>query len=214
MGDRRHQPTQIFRSTDRSTYQGLTYDPLFQQYDHGPTAYAAALVEFLGSAAVHSVTDPLTAAPPGTRGFFDPFDTLRWRAGMVAQLAVESALRKALRDKLVAALNEFQPDILAAHSLGTLITYDLFRNDPRGRDILANGVYITFGSQINNPFARSRLFPGQIEVPNVRFGTICLIPRIRSSQHLSRSVTASSCRCRPLLLLVIRRQRPIQAQAI
>ena len=82
---------------------------------------------------------------------------------MVAQLAVESALRKALRDKLVAALNEFQPDILAAHSLGTLITYDLFRNDPRGREILGNGVYITFGSQINNPFARSRLFPGQIQ---------------------------------------------------
>ena len=150
-------------------YEGLTYDLLFQQYDHGPATYAAALVEFLGSAAVHSVTDPLTAAPQGTRGFFDLFDTLRWRAGMVAQLAVESALRKALRDKLVAALNEFQPDILAAHSLGTLITYDLFRNDPRGRDILANGVYITFGSQINNPFARSRLFPGQIQVPNVRF---------------------------------------------
>src|SRR5207249_12125936 len=114
----------------------------------GPLPTPAALVEFLGSAAVHSVTDPLTAAPPGTRGFFDLFDSLRWRAGMVAQLAVESALRKALRDKLVAALNEFQPDILAAHSLGTLITYDLFRNDPRGRDILANGVYITFGSQI------------------------------------------------------------------
>src|SRR6266567_5865020 len=150
-------------------YEGLTYDPLFQQYDHGPATYAAALVEFLGSAAVHSVTDPLTAAPPGTRGFFDLFDSLRWQAGMVAQLAVESALRKALRDKLVAALNEFQPDILAAHSLGTLITYDLFRNDPRGRDILTNGVYITFGSQINNPFARSRLFPGQIQVPNVRF---------------------------------------------
>jgi hypothetical protein len=88
---------------------------------------------------------------------------------MVAQLAVESGLRRALRDKLATALEKFQPDILAAHSLGTLITYDLFRNDPRGRDILANGVYITFGSQINNPFARSRLFPGQIQVPNVRF---------------------------------------------
>ena len=70
---------------------------------------------------------------------------------------------------LLPALEEFQPDILAAHSLGTLITYDLFRNDRRGRDILANGVYITFGSQINNLFARSRLFPGQIQVPNVRF---------------------------------------------
>ncbi len=66
-------------------YEGLTYDPLFQQYDHGPATYAAALVEFLGSAAVHTVTDPLTAAPPGTRGCLDPFDYLRWRAGMVAQ---------------------------------------------------------------------------------------------------------------------------------
>ena len=33
-------------------YEGLTYDPLFQHYDHGPATYAAALVEFLGSAAV------------------------------------------------------------------------------------------------------------------------------------------------------------------
>src|SRR5947208_15129744 len=81
-------------------YQGLTYDPLFQQYDHGPTTYAAALVECLGSAAVHSVADPLTAAPPGTRGFFDLLDTLTWRPGMVAQLAVESALRTTFGDDL------------------------------------------------------------------------------------------------------------------
>ena len=164
--------TEQLRSSGSQTdpqYEGLTYDPLFQQYDHGPATYAAAVAEFLSSAAVHSVTDPLTAAPPQTRGLFDVFDYLRWRAGMVAQLAVESDLRKALRTKLVAALEQFQPDILAAHSLGSLITYDLFRNDPRGRDILTNGIYITFGSQINNPFARSRLFPGQIQVPNVRF---------------------------------------------
>ena len=125
-------PSNSDRSVRRPTpqYEGLTYDPLFQQYDHGPATYAAAVAEFLSSAAVHSVTDPLTAAPPQTRGLFDVFDYLRWRAGMVAQLAVESDLRKALRTKLVAALEQFQPDILAAHSLGSLITYDLFRNDP------------------------------------------------------------------------------------
>ena len=150
-------------------YEGLVYDDLFDQYRHGPGTYAAALVEFLGSAAVHAVTDPLTAAPEGSRGLFDMFDSLRWRAGMVAQLAVEPDLRRKLRDKLVALINQFKPDVLMAHSLGTLVTYDLFRNDNRGRDILQNGVYITFGSQINNPFARSRLFPGQIQVPNVRF---------------------------------------------
>src|SRR5207253_7988174 len=104
-------------------FAGHTYNQLFQQYDHGPGTYAAALVEFLGSAAVHAVTDPLTAAPPGARGLFDIFDYLRWRAGMVAQLAVESGLRKALRDKLVAAIQSFKPDVLMAHSLGSLITY-------------------------------------------------------------------------------------------
>jgi metacaspase-1 len=150
-------------------YDGFVYDDLFDQYRHGAATYATALIELLGSAAVHAVTDPLTAAPPGTRGLFDMFDYLRWRAGMVAQLAVESELRRVLRDKLVAAINEFKPDVLMAHSLGTLITYDLFRNDRRGQNILQNGVYVTFGSQINNPFARSRLFPGQIQVPNVRF---------------------------------------------
>jgi hypothetical protein len=88
---------------------------------------------------------------------------------MVAQLAVEPELRRVLRDKLVTLINDSQPDVLMAHSLGSLITYDLFRNDNRGQNILPNCVYITFGSQINNPFARSRLFPGQIEVPKVRF---------------------------------------------
>src|SRR6266404_8386914 len=83
-------------------YDGLVYDDLFQQYDHGPGMYAAAIAELLASAAVHAVTDPLTAAPPGSRGLFDMFDALRWRVGMVAQLAVEQGLRKALRDKLVA----------------------------------------------------------------------------------------------------------------
>lgn len=151
------------------TYGGFTYDDLFEKYKHGPATYAAALVEFLGSAAVHAVTDPLTAAPEGSRGLFDLFDYLRWRAGMVAQLAVEAELRRELRNNLVELITKVQPDVLMAHSLGTLITYDLFRNDPRGRNILPNAVYITFGSQINNPFARSRLFPGQIQVPNVRF---------------------------------------------
>src|SRR5882724_8273931 len=113
-------------------YDGFVYDNLFDKYKHGPATYAAALVEFLGSAAVHAVTDPLTAAPPGTRGLFDLFDYLRWLAGMVAQLAVEAELRRALRDKLVALINKSQPDVLMAHSLGTLITYDLFHNDDRG----------------------------------------------------------------------------------
>ena len=88
---------------------------------------------------------------------------------MVAQLAIEDDLRRDLRDRLLEAIKQFQPDVVAAHSLGSLVTYDFLRNDPRSAGLLAGATYITFGSQINNPFARSRLFPGQINVPKVRF---------------------------------------------
>jgi hypothetical protein len=38
------------------TYAGFVYDNLLDQYKHGAATYAGALVEFLGSAAVHAVT--------------------------------------------------------------------------------------------------------------------------------------------------------------
>ena len=150
-------------------FDGLHYDDLFDKHYHGAPMYAGALAELLGSAAWHAVTDPLSQWLHPSRGFLPSSEELRWKAGMVAQLAIEPDLRKELRDRLVKKITSLQPDILSAHSLGSLITYDLFRNDPRGANILSGGTYITFGSQINNPFARSRLFPGQIKVPNVKF---------------------------------------------
>jgi metacaspase-1 len=88
---------------------------------------------------------------------------------MVAQLVVEDKLRAELRARLRTILqgkSGDQPfDVIAAHSLGTLITYDFFRHDEAAADALRNGFYITFGSQINNDFARSRLFPGTLSVP-------------------------------------------------
>ena len=150
-------------------FKGFRYDDLFQDHYHGPGTYAAALSEFLATAAVHSVTDPLSETLHPSRAFFNPFDQLRWRPGMVAQLAVEPDLRKDLCSRLLDLIDSVAPDILAAHSLGTLIAYDLLHNDPRGANILKGATFLTFGSQINNPFARSRLFPGRITVPNVRF---------------------------------------------
>ena len=58
--------------------------------------------------------------------------------------------------------------MIAAHSLGTLVSYDFFRHDPAAANLLEGGIYLTFGSQINNDFARSRIFPGPIQVPKVR----------------------------------------------
>ena len=155
-------------------FVGFNYDDLFETHYHGPGTYAVALAEFLGTAAWHWISDPITNLFRPSRAFQNPYgeSDFRWKAGMVAQLAVEDGLRQALRARLRAALlvqpGQARFDVIAAHSLGTLVTYDFFRHDPQGANLLAGGVYLTFGSQINNDFARSRLFPGPITVPNVR----------------------------------------------
>ena len=155
-----------FGYTDAIAFEELHYDALFDEHYHGTGAYLAALGELAAAGAWHSIVDPINELLHPSRGFGDD---LRWSAGMVAQLCVEDELRAQLRDVLAKAIAAQQPDIIAAHSLGTLVTYDFLHNDKRGRAAATNTTYITFGSQINNPFARSRLFPGPIKVPSVRF---------------------------------------------
>jgi len=53
-------------------------------------------------------------------------------------------------------LKDFQPDIVCAHSLGSLISYDTFVR-PENRRLVADRTLITFGSQIGNPFVRNAL---------------------------------------------------------
>ena len=148
------------------TFVELHYDDLFDAHYNSPVLYPIAIAEMLGSAAYHTFADPISGLFHRSR---DLSDDIRWKAGMVAQLTVEAGLRNDLRDRLADLLDTEAPDVIAAHSLGTLITYDFFRNDPRGATAAPNATYITFGSQINNTCARSKLFPGPIKVPNVKF---------------------------------------------
>ena len=140
----------------------FTYDALFEKHYSGPGLYAAAIAELLASAAWAGIT-----------GLFRPSrdylgDTVRWHAGMVAQFAVESGLRRDLRDALSTALDDYAPDVIAAHSLGSLLTFDFLHNDARAAGF-KNGsrfAYLTFGSQINNVFVRSRVWPGRLTMPS------------------------------------------------
>lgn len=152
--------------TGEIVFEELHYDDRFDAHDHSMPVYLAALAELAGAAAWHAVADPVDSLLHPSRGFGED---LRWTAGMVAQLCVENSLRREMRDLLAATLAASQPDIIAAHSLGSLVTYDFLRNDTRGATAAQGATYLTFGSQINNPFAHSRLFPGPIKVPNVRF---------------------------------------------
>lgn len=102
----------------------------------------------------------------GARG--DLKDDLRWTAGMVVQWVEDDALRRATRARLATAVASFRPDVVFAHSLGSLIAYDTFRHlDTRAS--VAGRTFVSFGSQIGNR-AVAKGFGGRIEaLPDARF---------------------------------------------
>lgn len=106
----------------------------------------------------------------GTRGAprGDLKDELRWTAGMVVQWVEDQKLRKATRARLSSAIGEFNPDVVFAHSLGSLVAYDAFSHlDTRAS--IAGRTFVSFGSQIGNR-AVARSFGGRIrELDDARF---------------------------------------------
>src|SRR5208283_5114841 len=153
---------------------GAIYNDIFDNHKDNILIYGAAAVELLASAAWNAVTGPAQpgitpqfAAAPNQPGP-DFMSEMRWTAGMVAQWVVEDGLRSDCRDRLVQAIQQFNPDVICAHSLGTLLSYDLFVNDPRGKTIFTNGTLITFGTQIGNTFVKDRMWGRQVEMINVK----------------------------------------------
>ncbi|TBN32138.1 caspase family protein [Pseudomonas sp. BGI-2] len=131
------------------------YDERFSSSGLGASEIAEATLRLLTSAVIHSVGDVFRR----NRGIGQFPDRLRWTAGMVAQWSADEALRTTLRKDLASVISASQPDIVCAHSLGTLVAYDTFRRNP---SLMSNRVLITFGSQIANPAVRET-FGGRIE---------------------------------------------------
>jgi len=70
-----------------------------------------------------------------------------------------------LRAHLAAKMGSFQPDVILAHSLGSLIAYDTFKLDETanpGGNLIDGRTLVTFGSQIGNPAVRAA-FGGRVE---------------------------------------------------
>ncbi len=138
----------------------LAYD---DEFDHAPLSaatYAAAVAKLTASGLVHGIGDLL----PGSRGLADVPDQIRWTAGMIAQWATEDRLRERLRTKVLDAVAAARPDVVCAHSLGTLICYDTFQRSP---GTLRDRAFVTLGSQIGNPFVRD-CFAGRIAALDAR----------------------------------------------
>lgn len=137
--------------TSTVSFQAVKYDEIFEKTEIDPVAVAEALAQLSTSGVCSWVGDIFKRR----RGITD---ALQWTLGMVAKWASDDKLRADLRKVVLKSINEFDPMVICAHSLGSLIAYDSFAQTPNS----VNGRYfMSFGSQIGNPFIRS-LFGGRI----------------------------------------------------
>ncbi len=153
--------------------QFLAYNELFDTARLTPAVLATSVAKLTVSSVWHGLGDWLG----GTRGFGPQGsfgDTLEWTAGMICEWAGNAVLRTQLRKRLLEALAQSKPDLVLAHSLGSLIAYDTLA---RPAHATLPGVpqltLATFGSQIGHPAVR-----------NVFGGKLPAIPAVRHWFHL------------------------------
>ncbi len=138
------------------------YDGIFANFDITPTGTLTAIAKLTASGIASGVGDMFAGPqnqPAAPRAARSVSDRVRWTAGMVVQWAEDQAMRAQLRLALEEHIKVLEPDIIFAHSLGSLIAYDTFRHK---MELVKDRVFVSFGSQIGNPFVRSQ-FAGRIE---------------------------------------------------
>jgi hypothetical protein len=143
--------------------QFVQYDDLFEQVSLGAVEIAKALAELLAGGAsvgLGNVGD-LIGGLFRPRGLTDFNEEARWTAGMVVQWVENDQLKADTRQRVLDGVASFNPDVVCAHSLGSLISYDAFARAD-GADAIQDKVFVTLGSQLGNPFVRGTAFGGRI----------------------------------------------------
>lgn len=147
--------------TDELQFYFLKIDDLFTESKArmGGIKYIQGISKFISSWVSTAIEEKFRS-----RGFLD---SVSWYAGMPAQFATDDLLRKKLQERIEMAVIDFKPNIVYAHSLGTLIAYDFLRQKTvDGKSF--NFVLMTSGSQIGHPAMR-QLFGGVILSLNVKY---------------------------------------------
>jgi len=144
----------------------LSYDHIFEQVDISAWEAAKAVWKLARSGA--------GTALGRRRGVIgDVSDRIKWTAGYVVAWVEDDKFQEQTRKLVLSTIAAEKPDIILAHSLGSLITYNAFTHPDAGRDRVAGSLaaarYVTLGSQIGNPFVIRNLTPGRIEAPRVRY---------------------------------------------
>ncbi|MEP6699190.1 MAG: caspase family protein [Verrucomicrobiota bacterium] len=143
------------------------YDDLFGDTPMTVGGTASGFGRLLWNEVRYSLSDKVAQLFGRRRGFGDQVnEAVKWKMGMVTQFAEDEKLRERVRAKLTEQIEECDPDVVFAHSLGTLLTYDLFLHPPQNK-IIKNRYFITCGCQIGRRALRS-LFGGRLETVGAR----------------------------------------------
>ena len=106
------------------------------------------------------------------RGISDVDDRVRWTAGYVVAWVEDEEFQARTRELILAKVGKFKPDVILAHSLGSLITYNAFSHADATKaavaPVLKAAHYVTLGSQLANPFVVGNLTHGRIQALDVR----------------------------------------------
>jgi len=176
LGDQRHSDWahhweeaigQVFPRLPNVQFQFLpvTYDDIFEKVE---ISFGESL------RALWKLTKSGVSTWGHQRGLVEEIsDTIKWTAGYVVAWVEDEEFQRKSRARILESLLSIKPDVICAHSLGSLITYNAFTHrdadDPSVQQVLKKSNYVTLGSQIANPFVIRNLTNGRILPPNVAF---------------------------------------------
>jgi hypothetical protein len=147
-------------------FEFIEYDDIFEGVNLSAWEVAGAAAK-LAASGVGSIF----RREKGVLG--DAPHTLRWTAGYVVAWVSDEGFKKKSRARVFERIKAFQPDLILAHSLGSLVTYNAFTHKdataPDLAPLLAKATYVTLGSQINNPFVVGNLTNGRVQALPVAF---------------------------------------------
>lgn len=138
----------------------VSYDDIFAGVDLSVWETMQAVAKLTSSAVSTTVT--------GRRGLVGAIsEKVKWTAGYVVAWVENDDFKKRTRKRVLEAVANEQPDVILAHSLGSLVTYNAFLHadaaSPAVKAPLARVRYVSLGSQIGNPFVIRNLTNGRIE---------------------------------------------------
>lgn len=149
-------------------FEFATYDPIFE------TVYIS-FAETVGAfwKLARSGVSEIDRKHRGLVG--DLSERLRWTAGYVVAWVEDAGFQQKTRKLVLDRIKAFKPDLILAHSLGSLVTYNALTHADAAKkpvaELLRTAHYVTLGSQIGNPFVIGNLTFGRVVQPPVRFWT-------------------------------------------